>query len=285
MATLGKYSLEELEKDGNLRCCASVYDRTNEVMTTDLNVRGTRIVDFSAILQYDHIPLAPALDILLDVFNQAMGSPVEMEFALDLHSAKHPLLYLLQIKPLIRNEYNIDMEEENIDPAHILLQANQGVGNGKLSHVRDVLFVDTSTFDRTKTEEIAEEIKHINEKMVAENRDYVLIGPGRWGTRDKFTGIPVEWSDITKAKVIIEQGLPDFPLDASLGSHFFHNVTSMHVGYFPVPQACHDAFIRFDVLTQQELVTQLKYVKHVRFAAPLTILMDGKKRSLVIVAE
>jgi hypothetical protein len=205
-----------------------------------------------------------------------------MEFALDLHSAKHPLLYLLQIKPLIRNEYNIDMEEEHIDPAHILLQAGKGVGNGKLSHVRDVLFVDTSTFDRTKTEEIAEEIRQINDKMVAENRDYVLIGPGRWGTRDKFTGIPVKWSDITRAKVIIEQGLPGFPLDASLGSHFFHNVTSMHVGYFPVPQAGHDAFIRFDVLEQQAPVAQLKYVKHVRFAEPLTILMDGRRQTMII---
>jgi hypothetical protein len=121
--------------------------------------------------------------------------------------------------------------------------------------------------------------------MAAAGRDYVLIGPGRWGTRDKFTGIPVDWSDITRAKVIIEQGLPDFPLDASLGSHFFHNVTSMHVGYFPVPQESHDAFIRFDTLAQQEIVAQTKHVKHVRFAAPFTVLMDGKKQAMVIVTE
>ncbi|MDR2448906.1 MAG: pyruvate, phosphate dikinase [Prevotellaceae bacterium] len=285
MATLGKYPLEEIERDGNLRFCASVYDRVNEITTTDLSVRGTRIVDFSAILQYDHIPLAPALDTLLNVFNQAMGSPVEMEFALDLHDAKRPTLYLLQIKPLIRNEYSVDIEEEHIDPARVLLQACKGVGNGKLTHISDVLFVDTAAFDRTKTEEIAGEIKQINEKMTAEGRDYILIGPGRWGTRDKFTGVPVDWSDITRAKVIIEQGLPDFPLDASLGSHFFHNVTSMHVGYFPVPQESATAFIRFDVLAQQALVTQTKHVKHVRFAAPLTVLMDGKKQTMAIVTE
>jgi hypothetical protein len=177
------------------------------------------------------------------------------------------------------------LEEEHIDPAHTVLQACKGVGNGKLNHISDVIFVDTATFDRTKTGDIAAEIKQINEKMTAENRDYILIGPGRWGTRDKFTGIPVEWSDITRAKVIIEQGLPDFPLDASLGSHFFHNVTSMHVGYFPVPHTGADAFIRFDVLAQQEVVTQTKHVKHVRFAAPLTVLMDGKKQTMAIVTE
>jgi hypothetical protein len=121
--------------------------------------------------------------------------------------------------------------------------------------------------------------------MTAEGRDYVLIGPGRWGTRDKFTGIPVDWSDITRAKVIIEQGLPDFPLDASLGSHFFHNVTSMHVGYFPVPQESPDVFIRFDVLARQSLVAQTRHVKHVRFPAPLTILMDGKKQQLLVISD
>jgi hypothetical protein len=282
MATLGKYTLEDVEGDGNLRLCASVYDRMNDVTTTDLTVRGTRIVDFASILQYDRIPLAPALDILLDVFKQAMGSPVEMEFALDLHDARRPVLYLLQIKPLIRNEYNVDLEDEHIDPARILIQAGKGVGNGKLSHIRDVLFVDAAAFDRTKTEEIAAEIRQINEALTAEGRHYILIGPGRWGTRDKFTGIPVDWSDITGAKLIIEQGLPDFPLDASLGSHFFHNVTSLHVGYFPAPHENSESFIRFDMLAQQELITQAKYVRLVRFAAPLTILMDGRHQRLTV---
>jgi CheY-like chemotaxis protein len=282
MAAIGTYDLDVIEKDGNLRFCASVYDRANEMMTTDLRVRGTRIVDFSAILQYDYIPLASSLDILLDVFNQAMGSPVEIEFALDLTDNKNPVCYLLQIKPLIKNEYSVEVDEEKVDKSCIVLRANKGVGNGKIDVIRDVIFVDVPQFDRTKTELIAEEIKQMNERMVKEGSDYILIGPGRWGTRDKFTGIPVEWSDITNAKVIVEQGLPDFPLDASLGSHFFHNVTSMHVGYFPVPHEGEDAFIRFDMLEQQEVIEQMNYVKHIRFKTPLTVFMDGKKQLLLI---
>jgi DNA-binding NarL/FixJ family response regulator len=282
MVAIAQYDLDEIEKDGNLRCCASVYDRTNDVMTSDLTVRGTRIVDFSAILQYDHVPLAGALDVLLDVFNQAMGSPVEIEFALDLQHPKSPVLYLLQIKPLIRNDYSVEVDEAAIDPAHIVLKANKGVGNGTPRHISDVVYVEPASFDRLKTECIAEEIKQINKQLAAEGRDYILIGPGRWGTRDKFTGIPVEWPDITRAKVIVEQGLPDFPLDASLGSHFFHNVTSMHVGYFPLLQDTAGNVIRFDLLAQQPLITQTTYVKHVRFAAPLTVLMDGKKQLLIV---
>lgn len=110
----------------------------------------------------------------------------------------------------------------------------------------------------------------------------MLIGPGRWGTRDPLTGIPVQWSDIANAKVIVEQGLPDFPLDASLGSHFFHNVTSMKVGYFAIPFQSADAFINFDILRQQDVIEEFKYSRHVRFKAPLTVWMDGKKQTSVV---
>ena len=133
------------------------------------------------------------------------------------------------------------------------------------------------------TEQMAEEVKFFNEKLKATDTPYILIGPGRWGTRDKLTGIPVLWSDISKARIIVEQGLRDFPLDASLGSHFFHNVTSMNVGYFAVPYESDSSFINYDIIRNQQLIEEKEFVRHVRFAKPVTVYMDGKKQTSVIV--
>ena len=280
-AAIKAHDISEAERDGTLEYTASVYDFMNDRITYDFSTRGPRIVDFSKILQYDYFPLAPTLQILLDIFSQAMGSPVEIEFSVNFENGT-PVFYLLQIKPLIKNEYNIDIEEALVDPERILLKADKGMGNGKLQYIRDVVYVDPEKFDRLKTEEIAEEIKHHNARIAREGEKYLLIGPGRWGTRDPLTGIPVQWSDIANAKIIVEQGLPDFPLDASLGSHFFHNVTSMKVGYFAIPFQSNDAFINFDILAGQEVIEEGKYTRHVRFKAPLTAWMDGKKQEAVI---
>jgi len=280
-AAIKAYDISEAERDGTLEYTASVYDFMNDQITYDFSVKGPRIVDFSKILQYDYFPLAPTLQILLNIFSQAMGSPVEIEFSVNFENGT-PVFYLLQIKPLIKNEYNIDIDDLSIDPTHVLLKADKGMGNGKLQYIRDVVYVDPDKFDRLRTEEIAEEIKRHNSQIAREGNKYLLIGPGRWGTRDPLTGIPVQWSDIANAKVIVEQGLPDFPLDASLGSHFFHNVTSMKVGYFAIPFQSADAFINFDILRQQDIIEEFKYSRHVRFKAPLTVWMDGKKQTSVV---
>ena len=279
-ATVTSYDLKAAEEDGVLKYSASVYDFINDQLAYDFNIKGPRVIDFSKILQYDTIPLASTLRVLLDIFSQAMGAPVEIEFALNVEE-HNPVFYLLQIKPLIRHEYTINLQTAAIDPERVLLKANKGLGNGKLEYIRDVIYVDPSRFDKLKTREMAAEIKFLND-AVAEGEKYLLIGPGRWGTRDPLTGIPVQWPDIAHAKVIVEQGLPDFPLDASLGSHFFHNVTSMQVGYFAIPFQSGESFIRFDVLEQQAVVWEGKYVRHVRFKSPLTIWMDGRTRSSLI---
>lgn len=284
-ASTHKYELSVAEKDGNLLHCASVYDGANDRIEPDLNLRGPRVVDFANILKYNQIPLAKTLSVLLNIFKQAMGAPIEIEFAVDLSKGKNglPTFNLLQIKPLIRQEMSIEIDMEKVDKEKLVLLANKGMGNGKIDHVRDVIYMDISKFDRTKTEEMAQEVALLNQKMKEQDRQYVLIGPGRWGTKDRFTGIPVLWSQISNAKVIVEQGLDDFPLDASLGSHFFHNVTSMNVGYFSVKSNLETSFVKEDVLNKQEFVEQINYFKHVRFAEPLEILMDGKKQISVII--
>jgi len=279
-----KYELAEAEKDGNLLHCASVYDFQNDRLEPDLNLRGPRVVDFANILKYNQVPVAHALSVLLNIFKQAMGAPVEIEYAVDLSKGKdgNPTFHLLQIKPLIRQEMSVEIDMSKVDRNKLVMLANKGMGNGKVNHIRDVIYMDLSKFDRTKTEEMAEEMEPLNQKMKEQDRQYVLFGPGRWGTRDKFTGIPVLWSQISNAKVIVEQGLEDFPLDASLGSHFFHNVTSMNVGYFSIKNNSELNFVNMEMLDKQEKIEHIHYFKHVRFKEPLEILMDGKKQTSVI---
>jgi len=284
MAAIRKYKISEAEKDGALEHCASTYSIENDYITPGIGTRGPRVINFANILEYQHVPLADTLMLLMKLFKQAMGSPVEMEYAIDLSSGENgwPTFYLLQLKPLIRREEDVEIELGSLDSSKLLLLSNRGMGNGKISGISDVVYVDTKRFDRTKTREIANEIAEVNKSFTANNRQYVLIGPGRWGTRDEYTGIPVNWAHINNAKVIVEIGLPNYPLDGSLGSHFFHNVTSMNVGYFSIPDINSADFVKIDLLDTQELIWEGKYVRHVRFKNELEILMDGRKRTAVI---
>jgi hypothetical protein len=156
------------------------------------------------------------------------------------------------------------------------------MGNGKINTIKDVVYVDPETFDKTKTRQMAEEISKLNQYFETSKKEYILIGPGRWGSRDPFTGIPVLWAHISKARVIVEMGLPNYPLDASLGSHFFHNVTSMNVGYFSVSHNSSNTKLNLDVLKHQKLVNETDFIKHVEFEEPLTVLMNGKDRHALI---
>ena len=156
------------------------------------------------------------------------------------------------------------------------------MGNGKIDDICDLIYLEPEKFDNLQTIQMAEEIDRINERMLKENRKYVLIGPGRWGTKDKFIGIPVAWPQISNARIIVEIDLPDFHLDASLGSHFFHNVTSMNVGYFSINQGSHNGKIIWEKINNQQVVEQGKFFRHIRFEKPLLIRMDGKKGMAVI---
>ena len=284
MAAIRKFKISSAEKDGVLEHCASTYSIENDYITPGIGTKGPRVINFANILEYQHVPLSDTLMLLMKLFKQAMGSPVEMEYALDLNRGENgwPTFYLLQLKPLIRREEDVEIELGSLDSSKLLLLSNKGMGNGKISGISDVVYVDVKKFDRTRTLEIASEIAEVNKAFNTSNQRYVLIGPGRWGTRDEYTGIPVNWAHINNAKIIVEVGLPNYPLDASLGSHFFHNVTSMNVGYFSVPDINGSDFVKFDLLEKQEVIWEGKYVKHVRFKNELEILMDGRKRTAII---
>ncbi len=285
MATIKKFRIKDAENDGTLEFCVSTYEHENDTLTPGIMTKGLRVVDFANILKYDYVPLADSLHMMLNIFKEAMGVPVELEYAVDLEADKInglPTLYLLQIKPLIRKNEQIEINLEEMNKEHTFMYAVNGMGNGSITNIRDVIYVDIASFDRTRTREMAEQLGRFNEELLSEEKEYILIGPGRWGTRDPFTGIPVMWSQISKAKVIVELGLEDFPLDASLGSHFFHNVTSMNVGYYSVPYNAEESFINIDLLKSLPVVKHTEFIKHVRFPHALKIAMDGRSRKIIV---
>ncbi len=283
-AGLIKADIYEAEMHGTLKHCASVFDSNNNTISAGLDKPGPRVINFANILKYKYIPLDETISIVLDIVKEALGCPVEIEFAVDLNKDENykSSFYLLQIKPMIGSVQDYDVDMKQIKKEDIILYAEKGMGNGLIKDICDVIYIDNSLFDKSKTEEMAEEIDELNRQFIKSDRQYILIGPGRWGTRDRWIGIPVDWPMISNAKVIVETSLEGYPLDASSGSHFFHNVTSANVGYFSVLPERSGSFINYSKLDNQELIQKTKYFKHVRFKEPVKVRMDGKKRISVI---
>lgn len=286
-AGLVKLDIDTAEMHGTIRHCASVYNPENNTITPGLNQPGPRIINFANILKYNYIPLAKTIEVILDIVREAVGSAVEIEFAVDLNKDKEfkASFYLLQIKPLLGDAGDFEVDTEKIDKDKIVLFSDKGMGNGLIDTLTDVIYVDLDKFDKAKTPEMADEIDKLNSKMLNEGRSYILIGPGRWGTRDRWIGIPVNWPQISKAKVIVETSLEGFPLDASSGSHFFHNVTSMNVGYFSIQPEFSTSFINYGMLAEAQLVEKTNFFRHVRFDKPVMVKMDGRKRIAVITKD
>lgn len=283
-AGLVKLDVADAERHGTLKHCASVYNPDNDTIEPGIDSPGPRVVNFANILRYEYIPMAETISTVLDVVKEAFGTPVEIEYAVDLNLDKEgkASFYLLQVKPLVGSGAGYNINLEKIEQDKCLLISRKSMGNGKISDIRDVVYIDPDRFDNTRTEAMAAEIDAINDKMLKQGKKYILIGPGRWGSRDRFIGVPVVWPQISQACVIVEVSLPDFPLDASLGSHFFHNVTSMNVGYFSVDQASPDEFIRWDMLRKEKAVNEGEFFRHIHCGSSLVVRMDGKKRISII---
>jgi CheY-like chemotaxis protein len=283
-AGLIRLDISVAENHGTITHSASVLNADNDTITPGLDSPGPRVINFADILKYNYLPLSQTLTIILDVITEAFGTPVEIEFAIDLTKdcEGNASFYLLQIKPLVGTGagYNIDPDTINADD--LILETNKSMGNGVINDITDLIYLEPEKFNNLLTSQMADEIDSLNEKMLRENRRYVLIGPGRWGTKDRFLGIPVVWPQISNAKVIVEVGLPDFHLDASLGSHFFHNVTSMNVGYFSVHQDAPGETISWGKIKKQKVIEKGKFFRHIRFDKPLLISMDGRKGMGVI---
>ncbi|MCK5808060.1 pyruvate, phosphate dikinase, partial [bacterium] len=279
-----KLDISEAERQGNLMHIASTFDINNGRIVPGTRKDGPRIINYANILQYGKFPLADTVDFVLKLGEYALNTPVEIEFALtfDPITGENPLFHLLQLKPVIQSAEECVIDRKTIQKKNLFLYSEKSMGNGRLETIKDIVFVKPDVFDKTETIAIAEEVEQINKILKKEGKECILIGPGRWGTRDRFLGIPVHFSQISSARVIVEAGLDGFEIDASLGSHFFHNITSMNIGYSNIPWLEKESFIDWDWIKEQRIVSDLRFVRHIELREPCTVVMDGKKRLLII---
>lgn len=278
--TLRKINIQELNSNASLTDIFSIWDHNENRLYSGLHHAGIRIANFANILQYNTFPLADIIVELLDIGEKAMGMPVEVEFAVNLSHVPDqnilPTFYILQIRPLAIGQKNIDLTIERDHKNKFFLYTEKGMGNGIVTEIRDIIYTDLTTFDKTETIKIAAEIAYFNEKLKKNNTNYVLIGPGRWGSQDRFLGIPVRFFQINYAKVIIEVGTPDFNIDPSQGTHFFHNIIATQIGYFMVSHNSNTDFIDWEWLATQPIIEKTHYVTHARTKQKLLVKMDGK---------
>lgn len=283
-ATLVRLPIAEGGQDEFFNYCVSTWDYENSRLVAGTSHRGPIIVNFGHILKYGFFPLSQVLGQLLEIVKSAMGTPVEIEFSVDLHGGPdgQPVFYVLQIKPLLGNLEEYTLFLDTIEKKDLLLYTERSVGNGKVGGLSDLIYVDLQKWDRSKTVEMRQEVDDLNSSMKKEGKNYVLIGPGRWGSSDRWLGIPVDWSHISNAKIIVEVEIPDFHVDPSLGSHFFHNITSMNIGYFDISSDSNTDFIDWEWLNTQKVVKSTEHFVHVRTEKPLVAKMDGRKSVSVI---
>jgi len=279
--TLTRMSIKEAEKHGSLQHLVSVWDYQNNKMANELSAKGLKVITFADILKYNYFPLAKIIEQILEIGEKAMGVPVEIEFAInlnkDIENNIYPTFYVLQIRPLSINLEEISINPDSINKDTLLLFTQNSLGNGVINDLYNIIYIDPKKFDITKTILMREEIAYLNEKMKKENQGYILVGTGRWGSRDRCLGIPVKWADIYMAKIIIETSFDGFVVDASQGTHFFHNLVAMNVGYFHIPYHSDTDFISWDWLYKQNIVEKTNYFIHVKTAHPMVVKMDGRK--------
>ncbi len=284
-ATLVDHDIKVAEQDGALRHCASVWDFNDDRIRDGLEAPGPRIVNFRDILKYDSFPLARILKQALDLIREAMETPVEIEFAVNLTPDPlngKPTFCLLQIKHQLVEGGDVNLVVADLDPKDLFLFSEKCVGNGTVEGIRDIVWVDPEGFDKFHTPVLASALEILNDQFRAAGGKYVLIGPGRWGSNDPHLGIPITWSMISCAQVIVEYAMENFQADASLGSHFFHNVTSLNIGYFTVPYPRGSSLLDLDWLRQQPEVSSSGSLVHSRVEIPLHIVMDGRRSASAI---
>ena len=280
-ANLLRCNLEDAEQDGTLAMLGSVYSPENDRIYDGIFREGPRIVTFAHILKHQELRLADIVDTLLEVGEQAMACPIEIEFAVELEP-KPARFAILQIRPIISDaEYEaVAVEQAEIDRA--FCYSDQALGNGRMDSICDIIYVKPESFDSSHTREIAAEIGACNEALRQSSRQSVIIGPGRWGSSDRWLGIPVTWDQISTARVIVETTAPDFVIKPSQGTHFFQNLTSMRVGYFTVNPLAGKGHIDWDWLSCQPGVHETRYIRHVQLNKPLLIKLDGRCRNGVM---
>lgn len=274
-----KLPVKEAENDGALRYIASTYDPYDQVIRDGIYPGGRKLITFANILQHDVFPLAQILQLAMKYGEKEMRRPVEIEFAATLSTEmdKSGTFYLLQIRPIVDSKEMIEEDLTQVEDKDLLLSSNHALGHGIMNDVHDIVYVKTDNYSAYHNQDIAYEIEKLNKQFLDKKKNYILVGPGRWGSSDTWLGIPVKWPHISAARVIVEAGLTNYRIDPSQGTHFFQNLTSFGVGYFTINSYMNDGIYDQDFLNAKEAVFETKYLRHIHFEKPMVVKIDGKK--------
>jgi CheY-like chemotaxis protein len=278
------FGLDAALADGTLHLIASTYSADNHAVYDGLGRAGVPVVSFAPILKHDVFPLAPILVEIMKISEDAFGRPVEIEFAVNRAGGRDGTanFAILQVRPMSLLHEGESVPLEDADQGRVLCRASPVLGNGRVEDLRDVVVVDAHRFERARSQEVARDVAEFNARLAAQGTPYLLIGVGRWGSREPWMGIPVGWDQISGARVIVEAGFHDFRVTPSQGSHFFQNLTAFQVGYFTVNPDAGEGFVDWQWLAAQPAVEELGCVRHLRFRSPLVVMMNGRSGAGVI---
>jgi len=268
------FGLKQAEEDGSLKWSGSVISHEDGTIRDTLSTSGSRIVSFAPILKWDTIPFSKLAKEMLSLGKKALGCPVEIEFAVNMHEDIKPEFCLLQIKPMVLTGLYRSKNDTGIESKKLFCKSSVTLGDGRVDNIKDLIIIKENSFDPSKTQDIAKEVSKLNKKFKNKHK-YVIAGPGRWGSADPWLGIPVQWRQISQAKAIIEVGLEDLPIDPSFGSHFFQNITSLHVAYFTVNPKNKNDQLNLEWLNDDHLLESNQYTEWYHFNDPITITLDG----------
>jgi len=284
------HDLDAADRDGVLQHLASTYDDATGSLSEDPDAHGTPVVTFRRLLGSGEIPIAEALAGLLDLVSDGMGSALELEFACDLGRIDPdspgsirgaPTLYALHARPMITRDLIDDRAGEIVDPGGVICRSDLAVGTGHRVSVSDIVYVRPHAYDPAHTPTIAEEVSRLNRELADQDRGFVLVGPGRWGSANHRLGIPVCWQDISSARVIVEASPPDFAVEPSQGTHFFNNILSIGVSYFIVPPPREGqpsrGFVDWTWLESRPAAHESRFLRHVRIEHSLVATIDGRR--------
>jgi len=279
-----KLRVKEAEKDKSIKWIASSFDFNNNMIRDGVNYPGKKLITFANILKNDVFPLAEILKDVLEIGQREMNKGIEIEFAVDLNVSKgKPVVFdVLQIRPIVESTETIEEDLNSIKPENTVIKAFNALGNGVIKNICDFVYVKPDSFDSAFTNEIAEKIGALNDRFLEEQKNYILVGPGRWGSSDPWLGIPVKWPQISAARLIVESGLDNYRIDPSQGTHFFQNLTSFRIGYFTLNPFINDGFYDLDYLAKFDAVYEDKYIRHISFDQSLIVKIDGKKKMGVV---
>ena len=278
------FGLPDAEADGTLAAVGSTYSPENDAVYDGTSRPGVRLVSFAPILKHGVFPLAEIVDRLLAIGVSGASTAVEMEFAVRLPASRgQPSEFgFLQLRPLALSRETEELELGSIDSGDVICRSTSVLGHGKLEDLHDIIVVDVHRFDRARSGDVAREVARFNGLLTAAHRPYILIGVGRWGSKEPYLGIPVGWEQIAGARVIVEAGFKDFSVMPSQGTHFFQNLTSSSTGYFTVNPQMGDGYLDWEWLAAQPAEAETGFVRHLRLPRPVKVIMNGKRSQGVI---